>query len=126
MNLESIGTIGIAISVIAANAFVIGYLFLAPWYRSLIGISLLASTSWIAGIAWLASLRTIWDVNTEGSLFLGLRAALWVGLPVISVLTLWALLIRGQVRSHKRQVKEERRRERDEQRGQGGLRGDRS
>lgn len=104
MNLEWLGTMGIAISVIATTAFVIGYLFLAPWHRSLIGVSLMASKTWIAGIAWLAALRTIFHVDDSSTGFLALRAALWVGLPVISVLTLWALLIRGQVRSHRRRV----------------------
>lgn len=114
MDLQALGTLGIVISVIATSAFVIGYLFLAPWYRSAIGISLVASKSWLAGISWLAALNYLFGVDTSSPLYLALRAALWVALPFVSVATLYALLIRGQVR-----VRSERRRTSERTSGEG-------
>ena len=107
MDLQVLGTIGIMVSVIATSVFVIGYLFLAPWYRSAIGISLVASKSWLAGISWLAALNYAFGVSTDSAVYLSLRAGLWVALPFVSVGTLYALLIRSQVRSRRRRAHSE-------------------
>ncbi len=104
MDIEVLGTIGIVVSVISTTLFVLGYFFLAPWYRSAIGVSLMTSKSWLAGISWLAALNYIFDVSGDSTLYLVLRAVLWVTLPLVSVGTLYALLIQGQVKSHRRRV----------------------
>lgn len=105
MSLEDLGTIGLIISVIATTTFVLGYAILAPWYRSAIGISLMASKAWLAGISWLASLGYVFGTDRDSIPYLALRAGLWISLPVVSVMTLYALLIRSQVRSHRRRVR---------------------
>lgn len=105
MSLELLGDIAVVVSMVMATLFVIGYVFLAPFYRTPIGWSLLASKSWIAGITWMAFLRTTMEVPEENGGIQILRAALWVMLPVISVSTFWVLLVRSQVRSHRRRVR---------------------
>lgn len=102
MTLEWLGTAGIVVSVAATSIFVIGYLVLAPWYRSRIGISLMFSKSWICGISWLAAMRYLFGLGDGSDVYLALRAVLWATLPFMSVLTLWALLIGQQVKSSRK------------------------
>lgn len=107
MGWEVIGTIGSIVSVIAATAFVIGYATLAPWYRSDIGRSLMISKTWICGVAWYAMLRAVLDPESNNA-FLVLRAVVWLALPIVSCYTLWALLIKVQVRSHRKRSRKAR------------------
>lgn len=102
--MEWMGDAAILISVLTTTAFVIGYVALAPFYRSPIGWSLLASKTWIAGIAWLAFLRTTLEVPGDNKAVQILRLALWAMLPIISISTFLVLLVRGQVKSHRRRV----------------------
>lgn len=105
MSLEWLGDIGIIVSVIATTAFIIGYVFLAPFYRTAIGWSLLASKSWICLLSWFAFLRTTLEISDDSLAVQILRVVIWIGLPVISVSTFWVLLVRGQVISHRRRVR---------------------
>jgi hypothetical protein len=97
LSLERLGDAAIIISVFGTSMFILGYGSLAPWWRTSIGRSLLLSKSWICAITWLAFLRTVADVSEDNYSVSILRTIVWVLLPVVSVYTFWALLVKGQI-----------------------------
>lgn len=97
MNLEALGDAAIVVSVIFTTLFIMGYAFLAPWWRSAIGRSLLMSKTWIAALCWMAFLRTTLHIDEGNTALEILRFGVWVFLPVITVYTFWALLVKEQI-----------------------------
>lgn len=97
MSVEALGDAAIVVSVIFTTLFIMGYAFLAPWWRTAIGRSLLLSKSWIAALCWMAFLRTTMDVDADNPVLVALRFTVWVLLPVITVYTFWALLVKEQI-----------------------------
>lgn len=97
MTLEALGDAAIVVSVIFTTLFILGYLLLAPWWRTAIGRSLVLSKAWIAALCWMAFLRTTLGVDGDNISLVVLRAFVWVLLPVITVYTFWALLVKGQI-----------------------------
>jgi len=97
VSLEALGDVALVVSVIATTLFIIGYALLAPWWKTAIGRSLLLSKTWIAALSWMGFLRTTLEVSPDNFVLEVLRAGIWVLLPIITVYTCWALLIKEQI-----------------------------
>jgi hypothetical protein len=97
VSLEALGDAAIVVSVIFTTLFILGYATLAPWWKTAIGRSLFLSKSWMAALSWMAFLRTTMDVDSENGVLVVLRFGVWVLLPVITVYTFWALLVKEQI-----------------------------
>jgi hypothetical protein len=106
LSLEQLGDAALIVGVVFSTAFIIGYSMLVPWYKSEIGRSLFLSKTWICCIVWMSFLRTTLEVPLDNGAILVLRTAIWVGLPIITIYTFWALLVNGQIRRFRRRSHE--------------------